>query len=104
MQRADVTADLARAVERRARPRMWEVAPLGERAAGASEAIDRPAGLAAAKRRRARPPQRAAQTFRRILQRLLQPRAERAGIEAVRLRFGQDREKRIDARFHGPLA
>ena len=41
---------------------------------------------------------------RRILQRLLQPRAERAIVETIRLRLGQHGEQRIDARLDRPLA
>ena len=105
MQRRDEPIDLRAAVERRPIPGVREVARLGQRPAGAAQAIDRPAAVAAAaERRRARPAQRAAQSFGRVLQRLLQPRAERAAVDAVRLRLGEDGEQRIDARFDRPLA
>src|SRR6266850_5300149 len=105
MERRDVTVDPTGAIEGRPLPRMRKIAPLGEHAAGAAQAVDRAAATgAAAEGRRARPPERALQALGRIAQRLLEPRAERARVQTVRLRLGQDGEQRIDARLDGTLA
>ena len=68
--RRDRTAAAATARESRAIRPACRPAP--------AQPIDRAVAVAAAERRRARPPQRAAHAFRRLLQRLLEPVAERA--------------------------
>src|SRR5438132_1279925 len=105
MERADKPIDLSLSIERRATPRRGKVAPLGEHASGSAQSVDRTVAFACAvERGRARPAERAAEPLRRILQRLLQPLAKRAGVEAASLGLGQDSEQRIDTRFHRPLA
>src|SRR6266849_8488577 len=104
MERRDVTVDLTGVIEGRPLPRMRKIAPLGEHAAGAAQAVDRAAATVAAEDRRARPPERALQALGRIAQRLLEPRAERPRVQTVGLRLGQDGEQRIDARLDGTLA
>ena len=100
MQRRNKAIDLAAAVKRWPIPRAGKVARLGEASAGAAQTIDRPAGI----ERAARPPQRTAHAIGWTLQHFLEPGAERARIDAVRLRLSQHREHRIDARLDRPLA
>src|SRR5262249_1088619 len=107
VQRRDVATYLALAIEGRARPRLRETAPPGGLAAGVAPPIERTfaeAGGSAAEGGRARTAQRPSQPVRRILERLLQPGAERARVEPIRLGLGQHREQRIHGRFHGTLA
>ena len=97
--------DLGLAVERRARPRLRKVAPLGEEAAGGAQAVDRAAALGGdAEGGHARAPQRPPQPLGRLRERLLQPRAEGARVETIRLNVGEHGEQRIDARFDRTLA
>ncbi len=78
MQRGDEAIDLTVAVERRPPPRRRKVAPLGEaRPALRSRSIG-PSVSPPPNDGRARPPQRPAQTLRRIAQRVLQPGAKGA--------------------------
>ena len=105
MQPLDQAIHIAVAIEDAARPRSREVAPLREVPRRPAQAIDR--RVFARDGAEALPdgsPQRAAHAFARILELRLDPRAERVLEQALRLRLGQHREQRIDARFDWTLA
>ncbi len=103
MKQIERTADRRDAIEWRPPPRMRKLAPLGERAAGLAQPIDRTVAVAAAKSGRARPPQRAPESLRRPGERLLQPALKRPRIKMIGLRLGQDGEQRIDAGLDRPF-
>ena len=102
MQSLDRGIEPATAIERAARPRMGEVAKFGHRPAGGPQPIDG-ARVEPTEPRPAGPPQRAANAFRRIRERILQPAVEGALVQRGRLRVGEDREQRIDPRLDRPL-
>src|SRR5581483_10403698 len=92
----------ALAVERRTPPRCVEMALFGQLAPRAAQTIDR-AAWRFHETWRIRPPQRAADAFGGRVERLLQKRAERAVVEAIRLLFGEDGKQRIDDRLDRTL-
>ena len=93
------------AIERLARPRASEIAPLGQIERGAAQPLHRTvfvhvAGTDAA----ARPPQRSPHAFGRRLENRLEPGVEGLVEQALGLAFGQHAEQRIDPRFDRTLA
>ena len=100
MKRLHEPIDRRPAIERRAGPGPREVAPFGEHTAGVAQAIDRSVGVAA----EAAPSQGAPNPFRRIGERLLEPRSKRARVEAVGLGLRQHDEQRIDRRLDRAFA
>src|SRR6266850_2424402 len=99
MERRDVTVDPTGAIEGRPLPRMRKIAPLGEHAAGAAQAVDRAAATgAAAEGRRARPPERALQALGRIAQQL---GAE--SVNGVDVGFFERLERVLERSADGPI-
>ena len=96
----DVARSRARAIERIARPRRGEVAPLRELPRRLPQPVDRPIVAAAKRRARAAPGARLPADRRA----LLEPAPERLVEEAGRRGLGQHLEQRIDAGLDRPLA
>src|SRR6266545_2742081 len=93
------------AIEGRARPRAGEVAPFDQLEAGAAQPLDGTVLVDVAwEERTARPPQRAADAFRWILELFLEPGVERFLEETLRLPLGEHAEERIHARLYGAFA
>src|SRR6266542_4236098 len=106
MERFHDPPNLADAIERTTGPGSRKVAPLGQLPRGAAEAIDGAIlpRLGGRERHEIRSPERAPHAFGRIRELRLQPSPKRLVEETFLLCFGQHREQRIDAGFHGTLA
>ena len=105
MDEIDDAGDCRRATERLARPGAAEVAPLRQVESRAAQPLDGAVSVRLARTHRAaRPAQRPANTFGRILEIRLQPGVEGLPEQPLRLSFSEHAEQRIDARFNRPLA
>ena len=105
MQLRDQAVDIAGAIERRSRPRRFEVAPLRQLPGCAAHPIDRSVFpgrpvVSGPHRAAQRPPN----TLGRLGKLRLDPAAERFIEEALGLTLGQDGEQRVDVGFDRPFA
>ena len=105
-QTLDERIDARRAIERRTLPVGCEIAPLNQLPAGVPQSIDRTFLLVCecAESGKDRTPKRTLDAFGRIGELFLEPGLKRGVVHPARLRFGEDLEQRIDARFDGTLA
>src|SRR5436190_4464805 len=105
MDQVDEGRDSGGAVERLARPRGAEVAPLRQVERGAAKPVDGAIFIRLTRPHRAAgAPQRSADAFRRIFEVRLEPAIECLSEQPLGLPFRQHAEERVDARFDGPLA
>ncbi len=99
--------DAALAIERRPLPVALEIAPLNKLPAGIPQPLDRAVLVARGARpesREARTPKRALNPLGRIRELFLKPCLKRRIVQAARLRLGEHRKQRIDARLDRTLA